>query len=326
MRFCIYGAGSIGCYLAAHLAQVPGLTLTMVARGETLAAIRRDGVVLETPAGELRAKVAATDAPESLPVQDVVLITLKGHQLTAALPGIRPLLGPETAVIPPTTGIPFWYFHGLPGPHQGRQVEALDPGGLQWAALGPERAIGCTFWVGTDTTGPGRVHQEGPAIFPIGEPDGTDSPRLRALHGVFAAAGLRAPMRADIRGEIWAKMINSLTWNPLATLTLAPLGAIGAAPDILGIARAMMAEAEAVAAALGATLPTTAEQRIATTIAMGRHRMSMLQDLERGRVLELATLRDSIRAMRELAGVATPMIDTLYALLELRAKMAGLAG
>jgi 2-dehydropantoate 2-reductase len=325
MRLCIYGAGSIGCYLAAHLAKVPGVELTLVARGETLAALQREGVVLETPEGTTRTPVAATGAPESLPVQDVVFITLKAHQVTAALPGIAPLLGPRTTVVPPTTGIPYWYFHGLPGPHEGRQVEALDPGGRQWAVLGPERALGCTFWVGTDSIGPGAVHQEGPAGFPIGEPDGSDSPRLRALHEVMTAAGLRAPMRPDIRAEIWAKMINSLAWNPIATLTRAPLGAIGEAPAVVGIARAMLAEAEAVAAALGTAMPSTSEQRIALTLAMKGHRMSMLQDLERGRALEFGVLQDSIRAMRELAGLETPTIDTVYALLELRARMAGLA-
>lgn len=324
-RICIYGAGSIGCYLGAHLARVPDLALTMVARGETLAALRQRGILLQTPEGERAVPVEATDDPAGLPPQDVVFVTLKAHQVAPALPGIAALLGPETAVVPPTTGIPYWYFHGLRGPHEGRQVPLLDPGGAQWRAMPPERALGCTYWVGTDTTGPASVHQEGPAGFPLGEPDGSRSPRLLRLQAAFKAAGMAAPIREDIRGEIWAKMMNSLTWNPIAVLTLATLGQISAAPQVVDIARRCLAEAEAVATALGASLPTTAEQRIATTMAMGGHRMSMLQDLQRGRVLEYGVLRDSIVAMREIAGLPTPMIDAMLALVTLRAELAGVA-
>ncbi|MBV1797215.1 ketopantoate reductase family protein [Siccirubricoccus sp. G192] len=326
MRICIYGAGAIGCYLGAHLARVPDISLTMVARGATLAALRERGLRLETAGGSTEITVQATDAPATLPPQDVVFITLKAHQLSGALAGIAPLLGPETAVVPPTTGIPYWYFHRLAGPHEGRRLERLDPGGRQWAVLTPERAIGCAFWVGLDTLGPGTVRQEGTgAGFPIGEPDGTRSDRLLRLHRVMTEAGLRAPIRDDIRGEIWTKMINSLVWNPIATLTRATLGEIGTAPDVVALARAMMGEAEAVARALGATLSAPAERRIAWTLAAAGHRMSMLQDLERGRILEYGVLRDSIAAMREIAGLETPAIDAALALLALQARIAGVA-
>ncbi|WP_135466625.1 ketopantoate reductase family protein [Crenalkalicoccus roseus] len=325
MRICIYGAGTIGCFLGAHLARLPEVELTIIARGATLEALRRDGIRLETAEGRQAVPVRATDAPASLPTQEVVFITLKAHQLPGALDGIAPLLGPETAVVPPTTGIPYWYFHGLPGPHQGRRLERLDPGGRQWAVLGPERAIGCAFWVGTDSLGPGAVRQEGAASFPIGEPDGTRSPRLERLHAAMTRAGLRAPVRDNIRGEIWTKMINSLVWNPIATLTLATLGEIGAAPDAVALARRMMAEAEAVARAVGASLPAPAEERIAWTLSLSRHRMSMLQDLERGRALEYGVLHDSIIEMRAIAGMETPTIDAVMALLALRARIAGVA-
>jgi len=304
---------------------VPDLALTMGARGATLAALRERGILLHTPEGERVIPVEATDDPASLPPQDVVFVTLKAHQVEAALPGIAALMRPETAVVPPTTGIPYWYFHGLRGPHEGRQVPLLDPGGRQWQAMPPEQALGCTYWVGTDTIGPAAVHQEGPAGFPIGEPDGSHSPRLLRLQAALQAAGLAAPIRADIRGEIWAKMMNSLTWNPIAVLTLATLGQIAEPPAVVDIARRCLAEAEAVATTLGATLPTTAEQRIATTLAMRGHKMSMLQDLERGRVLEYGVLRDSIVAMREIAGLPTPTIDAMLALVTLRAEIAGVA-
>jgi 2-dehydropantoate 2-reductase len=321
MRITLYGAGAIGCYLAAHLARVPGLELSMVARGETLAAIRRDGVRLQTAEGETRVPVHVTDDPSDLPAQDIVFVTLKGHQVPPAIAGIAGLLGPESAVIPPTTGIPFWYFHG----RGERQVPALDPGGVQWAAFRPERCLGCTYWVACDTVGPGIVHTEGPAGLPIGEPDGSSSPRLRRLQEAMQEAGLRAPIREDIRGEIWTKMINSLVWNPAAVLTGGTLRDIAGAPDVVATVRRMMAEAEAIPVALGTALPTTSEQRIATTLAMGGHRMSMLQDFTRGRLLEYPVLHDSLVAMREIAGLETPTIDAVYALLALKAKLHGVA-
>ncbi len=325
MRIAIYGAGTIGCFLGAQLAQVPGVRLSMVARGATLEALRTHGIRLETPEGRRQVPVEATDAPALLGPQDYVLITLKAHQLTGALDGIAPLLGRETAVVPPTTGIPYWYFHGLPGPNAGRRLPLLDPGGRQWAVLGPERAIGCAFWVGTDTLGPGAVRQKGTASFPIGEPDGTRSPRLLRLHEAMAAAGLSAPLREDIRGEIWTKMINSLVWNPIAVLTNATLAEIGAAPDAVALAGRLMAEAEAVATGVGAHLPVPAETRIAWTLSLAEHRMSMLQDFGAGRALEYGALRDSILEMRAIAGVATPTLDAVYALLDLKARLAGVA-
>jgi 2-dehydropantoate 2-reductase len=326
MRICIYGAGAIGCYLGAHLARAPGVTLSLVARGETLAALRARGIRLETdhaPAATI--PVEATDDPTRLPEQDVVFVTLKAHQMRgAALDGIAALLGPHSAEIPPTTGIPYWYFHGLRGPREGRRLPLLDPGGEQWARLGPERAIGCAYWVGVDTTGPGAVREHGGAAsFPIGEPDGSRSPRILALHEAMRAAGLRAPIREDIRGEIWTKMINSLVWNPIAVLTGATLGEIAEAPEAVALARRMMAEAEAVSGALGAVLPQPAEKRIAWTLAARGHRMSMLQDLTRGRAREYGVLRDSIREMRAIAGLETPTIDAVYALLDLKAGVAG---
>jgi 2-dehydropantoate 2-reductase len=325
MRICIYGAGTIGCFLGAHLARVPGVSLTMMARGATLDALRTHGIRLETPEESMQVPVEATDRPDRLGPQDIVLITLKAHQLTGALDGIAPLLGPETVVVPPTTGLPYWYFHGIPGPHAGRRLPLLDPGGRQWAVLGPQRAIGCAFWVGTDTLGPGAVRQKGAATFPIGEPDGTRSPRLLALQEVMKKAGLNAPVREDIRGEIWTKMINSLTWNPIAVLTNATLGEIGAHAESVALAHALMAEAEAVAAGVGAVLPVPKEQRIAWTLTLKEHRMSMLQDFGAGRTLEYGALRDSILEMRAIAGVETPRLDAVYALLDLKAKLTGVA-
>jgi 2-dehydropantoate 2-reductase len=315
MRVTLYGAGAIGCYLAAHLADVPGIELSLIARGASLSAIRRNGIRLIAHQGERRIAVFATDDPASLPVQDVVFITLTAHQVAPALDGIASLLGPETMVLPPSTGIPWWYFHTLGE----RQLPRLDLSGRQWAMLRPERVIGCTFWVGADLLGPGEVYAASDAAFPIGEPSGLPSARIDRLHDLLTRAGLRAPIRKDIRAEIWAKMINSLVWNPLAVLTGVTLGELGSKPDIIALAAAMMVEAEAVAQAVGASMLTPAEKRIAWTLSATSHKMSMLQDFERGKQLEYPILHESIMAMRELTALTTPMIDRIYALLSLRA-------
>ena len=229
--------------------------------------------------------------------------------------------------MPPTTGIPYWYFHGLPGPHGDRQLERLDPGGTQWRTLGPQRALGCVYWVATEVVEPGVVHHDGKLLrFPIGEPDGSTSPRVRRLADAMNAAGLNASIVPDIRAWIWAKMISSLSWNPLAVLTGATLDRLTSEAGVLALVRRLMREAEQVAEALGVEhWPITTDERIAAARNAGAHRMSMLQDWERGRPLEIAVLTDSIAAMRELAGVPTPTIDEVYALLRLRASNASAA-
>lgn len=324
MKICVFGAGAIGGFVAARLAQVDGVEVSVVARGAHLEAIRANGLRVVSQAGELHARVrAAADAAE-LGAQDVVFIALKQHQLTPALPALRALLGPHTAVVPPTTGIPYWYFHGLNGPHRDRQVERLDPGGAQWAALGPQRALGCVYWVATEVVAPGVVHHDGRLLrFPVGEPDGSASPRLARLADAMNAAGLNAQAVPDIRAWIWAKMISSLSWNPLAVLTGATLDRLTASAEVLAIVRRTMREAEQVAEALGVRRwPITTDERIAAARSAGAHRMSMLQDWERGRPLETGVLTDSIAAMRELAGLATPTIDEVYALLALKLRAA----
>lgn len=327
MKLCVFGAGAIGGFVAARLAQVPGLDVSVVARGAHLDAIRSRGLRVSSPQGDLQVCVAATDDPACLGPQDIVFIALKQHQVAAALPGLQSLLGPHTALVPPTTGIPYWYFHGLQGVHGGQPIEPLDPGAAQWRTLGPGRAIGCVYWVATEVVEPGVVHHDGRLLrFPIGEPDGTLSPRLLALRDAMAAAGLHPEPVTEIRAWIWAKLISSLCWNPLAVLTQATLDRLTTLPEVLTLVRRMMREAECVAEALGvARWPITIDERIAAARQAGAHRMSMLQDWDRGRPLEIEVLTGSIAAMRELAGVATPTIDEVYALLRLRASNASAA-
>ncbi len=324
MKVCIYGAGAIGGHIAGHLAR-GGADVSVVARGPQLEALRRNGVTVVTPKETFTAQVKATDDARDLGVQDYVFLTLKSHQVDGALPALRPLLGPETAVVPPTTGIPWWYFHGLDGPHRDRALPALDAGGRQRATIGPERVIGCAFWTAAEVTAPGVIHQDGArAAYPIGEPDGSSSPRLIRLAEAMTAGGLSAPVQRDIRGQIWIKMINSLCWNQAAFLTEAPNSAFQNAPNAVDVIRAMMTEMEAVATALGATIPAPMERRIDLTIQATGHTMSMLQDLQRNRPIEIDVLADSVAVMSEISGVPTPTVDALLALTKLKGRIRGL--
>lgn len=320
MKICIYGAGSIGGIIGAHLARVKGVEVSLIARGEHLAAIRRNGLRLISPREDFTVRVPATDDPTQLGPQDYVIVTLKTHQYLAALDGIVPLLGPHTALVPPTTGAPYWFFHKLAGPFEGSRLRRSDSGGRQWSLFGPERALGCAYWAGGKVPAPGVAQLENETCYlPLGEPDGSDSPRVTALSQAMGEAGLKAPVKRDIRAELWTKMINSLTWNPIAVLTLANNGEIGHSPGAVEIARRMMTEAEDVAARFGAAMATPKETRIAFTVGLTHHKMSMLSDLEAGKPLEIDALANSIADLGELAGVATPTIAMMLALLKLRA-------
>jgi len=323
MKICIYGAGAIGGIIGAHLARVKGVDVSLIARGAHLAAIRRNGLRLISPSEDFTVHLRATDDPAELGPQDYVIVTLKTHQYLAALDDIVPLLGPGTALIPPTTGVPYWFFHKLGGPFDGSRLKRSDPDGRQWSLFEPGRALGCAYWAGGKVPAPGVAQLENePCYLPLGEPDGSNSQRVMALSQAMGEAGLKAPVKSDIRAELWTKMINSLTWNPIAVLTLASNGEIGQSPRAVEIARRMMTEAEEVAMRFGATMATPKEKRIAFTLGLSHHKMSMLADLEAGKPLEIDALADSIADLGELAGVATPTIDMMLALVKLRASTA----
>ena len=317
VRICIFGGGAIGGLIAAKLSGQPGVEVSIVARGEQLAAIRANGLELHSPTGDVRCAVRATDDPAELGPQDYLFITLKSHQVLPALPQLHSLIGPQTAILPPTTGIPYWYFHGLDGTPQ-QTIERLDPGGALWDALPASQVLGVVYWFACEAVRPGVIHHDGSSVrMPVGEPDGTMSERVRTLSNLLCAAGFDSPAVDNVRAWIWIKMISSLAWNPVAVLTRATLGEMIASPRILGMVERMMAEADAVAARLGAPAPMSVDERVGIARNAAGHKMSMRQDVERGRPLELDVLVDSIEAMRDIAGIPTPTIDDIYALMKL---------
>lgn len=318
MKTCVYGAGAIGGFLGGHLS-LAGEEVTLVGRGPHLVAMREGGVRILTQDGERVAHPRCVDEGSLPGPQDTVVVTLKAHSVPGAMKGIRALLGPETIVVWAVNGIPWWYFYGLEGPWKDHRLASLDPDGAQWDALGPERIIGCVVYPAVEVVEPGVVRHLHGDRFILGEPNGEMTERVRRLAQVFIGAGLRAPIRR-IRDEIWGKIRGNLSFNPISALTLATLDQVISDPGTAGVVRSLMTEAQAVGEALGVRFSVGIEERIAGAAAVGPHRTSMLQDLERGRPMEIDALVGAVSEMGRLVGVETPTIDTVLALIRLRAR------
>ena len=314
MKITVFGAGAIGGYLAVPLAEA-GHEISLVARGPHLAAIQADGLTLETAESTRTIRLPANDDPSVFGPQDVVFVTLKAHSIPAVVPAIRELLGPETMVVSAVNGIPWWYFHGLPGDFAERHVEAVDPEGVIWNGIGAERAIGCVVYPSTEITAPGHIRHLADNKLTLGEPSGERSERVKALSKALIEAGFKAPVRPRIRDEIWVKLWGNLSFNPLSALTLATLDTLATSSRTRPVARAMMHEAQCVGERLGVRFAVDIERRIDGAAEVGAHRTSMLQDLEADRPLETGALVGAVQELGQTVGVATPTIDLVMALL-----------
>lgn len=324
MKICIFGAGAIGGYLAAKLAQA-GADVSIVARGPHLAAIQAQGLtLLEEGAGPVTVRVRATADAADLGPQDYLIVTLKAHSVPPVVGAMQPLIGPRTTVVSGVNGVPWWYFHKIGGPLEGTRLHSVDPGNLQWDGFGPDRVLGCVVYPAAEVSQPGTIrHIEGNR-FSLGEPDGSRSDRAVALSQALQAAGLKAPVRPRLRDEIWVKLWGNLSFNPISALTHATLDVLCTDPGTRDVARRMMIEAQEIAEKLGVTFPIDVDRRIDGGAAVGAHRTSMLQDLEAGRPMEIDALVGSVQELGRITGTPTPTIDTVLALVALRGRMAGL--
>jgi 2-dehydropantoate 2-reductase len=313
MKIAIAGAGAIGGYLGVKLARA-GEEVTFIARNKNLEAInargfRLVGEGLDEHAATVRAVQRAAEAG----VQDAVLLTVKAHQVKDLLPDLRGMFGPDTVVVTMINGVPWWYFHKLPGPYEDRPLHTVDPGGTIAAHIEPARVIGSVVYPAAELVEPGVVKLIEGNRFTLGEPDGSRSPRIEALSAALMKAGFKAPVSKDIRGEIWVKLWGNVSFNPISALTHATLEEICRYGPTRELAASMMAEAQAVAEALGVKFKITLEQRLAGAEAVGAHKTSMLQDVEAGRALELDALVGAVVELGEVAGIATPTIRAVLA-------------
>jgi 2-dehydropantoate 2-reductase len=323
MKVCIFGAGAIGGYLGVQFAQA-GADVSLVARGAHLEAMRKNGVRLLKDDQEIVAHPTCTNDPAELGVQDYVIIGLKGHQLSSAVESMQPLLGNDTSIVTAVNGIPYWYFYRHGGKLEGSTLESVDPGGRQWGELRPERAIGCVVYPATEVVEPGVIRHVYGDKFPVGEPSGERTERVEKISKVFEAAGLKAPVLDNIRDEIWLKLWGNVSFNPISALTHATLDVITTDPGTRAVAKAMMVEAKEIADQQGIGFRVDVERRIEGARKVGAHKTSMLQDLERGRPMEIDPLVTVVQEMGRLQGVPTPTIDVVLALVQQRARVAGL--
>lgn len=322
MKIAVFGAGAIGGYLAVKLRQA-GADVSVIARGPHLAAMRANGLTLKTAEDTATVQLRCSDKPEDIGPQDYVIVTLKANGLASAVPEIKKLMGPQTALVTAINGIPYWYFYGLDGPWRDRRLESVDPGGHVWDQLPPQQAIGCIVYPAAEVVAPGVIEHHYGNRFSLGEPDGSKSARVLALSIMLSQAGLKAPVRTDIRDELWVKLWGNLAFNPLSALTGSTLDRLAFRPDLRTVARTMMEEAQAVGEAVGAKFNISIAKRIDGAGEVGEHKTSMLQDLERGRPMEIDALLGAVVELADLTHKHAPLCKAVLALVRERARLAG---
>ena len=325
MKICVFGAGAIGGYMGAKLAQA-GADVSLVARGPHLAAMKENGLTLIEEGETTNQKVTVSEDPEALGPQDYVIVTLKAHSVPPVGDKMQPLIGPDTTIVSGVNGVPWWYFHKIGTDLEGTRLATVDPGNKQWDGFGPDRVLGCVVYPAAEVKEPGVVtHIEGNR-FSLGEPDGSRSERAQARSKALSAAGLKAPVRPKLRDEIWVKLWGNLSFNPISALTHATLDVLCTDEGTRPVARAMMVEAQEIAEKLGVKFPIDVDRRIDGGAAVGAHRTSMLQDLDQGRPMEIDALVASVQELGRVTDTPTPIIDTVLGLIQLRGKAAGLYG
>ena len=313
VRVAVVGAGAIGAYVGACLHRA-GAEVSLLARGDNLNALRASGVQVLSPRGDFRVAPHATDDPAEIGPVDHVVLGLKAYSYADCGPLVHPLLKEDTTIIAAQNGIPWWYFHGLRGPFEGHRIDAVDPGGAVSAVLPPRRAIGCVVYAATELDAPGVVrHREG-TRFSVGEPDGSDSRRCREFSEAMTAGGLKCPVEQDIRNDVWIKLMGNVAFNPISALTGATLAGMCRHSGVRALVAAMMRESLEIAGALGCSPDIAIDRRLAGAERTGDHKTSTLQDLERGKPLELAAMLTAVVELADLVGAEAPTLRTVNAL------------
>jgi 2-dehydropantoate 2-reductase len=316
VRIAVVGAGAIGAYVGAALHRA-GVEVHLVARGAHLEAIRRDGVRVLSPRGDFTARPPATDDPRQIGPVDHVFLGLKANAYAGSGPILDPLTKDDTAVIAAQNGIPWWYFHKLPGSYEGYRIETVDPAGAVTATIPPARAIGCVVYAATEIAAPGVIqHLEG-TRFSIGEPDGTISPRCTAFSEAMVAGGLKCPVEPDLRQDIWIKLMGNIAFNPISALSRATMIEICQHRDTRELVITMMRETLDVAERLGCRPEISIDRRLAGAERAGHHKTSTLQDLEKGKPLELDVILAAVVELADLTGTRVPTMRAINAVADL---------
>ncbi len=314
-RVCVVGAGAIGGYLASRLAPLPGLALTVLARGAQHAAIRDHGLRIHEDGQQTRVALDVHDDPARPGVQDVLLICLKAQALVEAAASLAPLVGPHTVIVPAVNGVPWWFLEACGGGLAGRRLASVDPQGAIARTLPPTQVLGCVLHMASAQGQPGTIHKGAGRVLMLGRPacnpDASAEARVAAL---FDGAGFDLSLSPRICDEVWSKLWGNMTMNPISALTRSTCDVILDDPLTQRLTTEVMLEAGRIGAALGIELDLTPAQRCVTTRRLGRFKSSMLQDLEAGRTLEVEALVGAPYEIAQLAGLETPWLAMLYGL------------
>lgn len=324
-KICIFGAGAIGGYMAHALIKA-GADVSLIARGPHLEGLRDNGLTLIKEGVAETLPVRATDTPEELGRQDYVISALKAHSVVPVIDRFKPLLADHTALVPAVNGIPWWYFYkaGSDSAMENRWLETSDPGGVQWAAFGPERAIGCVVYPACEISAPGQITLKSGDRFTLGEPDGQRSERVLKLSELLRAGGLRAPVKPRLRDEIWIKLWGNCSFNPVSALTGASLDLIGNDPASRAVIRDAMIECRKVGLAVGARFNVDIERRIQGGADIIGHKPSTRHDVELGRPMELDALTSTVLELARRLEIETPTLNAISALVRLQGSVLGL--
>ena len=323
-KICIYGAGAIGGWIGARLAQRPGVVLSVVARGETLIQLESHGLQLHSGDQTQNAKVQASAQPADLGVQDLVIIAVKAPSMLEVAKQIQPLIGPNTIVMTAMNGVPWWFLHDFGGAYANTPLKSVDPHGQIAKAIPAQHLIGCVVHASCSLRAPGQIqHHFGNGLI-IGEPAGGSSSRVQALHQLLRDAGFDATLSDRIQKDVWYKLWGNITINPISALTGATSDKILNDPNLLGFVSAVMLEAKAIGAAMGIAIDHQPEDRHAVTRKLGAFKTSMLQDVQAKRAVELDALVGAVQELGQITKVPTPFTDALMGLARLQAQELGL--
>ncbi len=325
-KICVFGAGAIGGYIAARLALQRECEVSVIVRGAHLEAIRANGLTLKQNGQTDTVNIAASSNPADFGPQNFIILTLKAGAIPAAVPALQPLLSDETAIVFGQNGFPWWYFYKHGGPFDGRSLASVDPGGAIWSGLGPERAIGSVVWQAAELEAPGIVvHNYGDRM-PIAEPSGERSARAMTLSRLLTSAGIKSPLKDDLRDEMWLKLWGNLSFNPVSVLTQGTLVDLATDPGSRRVIHAMMAESRAVGEAIGVKFGVSAEERMNMAAKVGAHRTSMLQDVDAGKPTELDAILGSVIELAQMTSIETPVLKIVYDLVKFRTRAVDVRG
>jgi 2-dehydropantoate 2-reductase len=321
-RICVFGAGAIGGYVGGRLAMKGEADVSLVARGAHLAAMQANGLTLKQGGETHVVHPKVTDDPRQLGPQDFIILTLKAHGIAGVMDQMMPLIGKDTAILFAQNGIPWWYFHGIGGPREGTRLESVDPGGVIWDRIGPDRALGTVVWQAAEIEAPGVIAHHYGDRMPLGEPTGEKTDRVQLLGRLLTSAGVKSQVKPNLRNEIWLKLWGNLSFNPVSVLTQGTLVDLATDPGTRRVIRTMMEEARAVGEALGVSFAVDADERMNMAAKVGAHRTSMLQDVEAGRPTELDALLGAVIELGQIVQISTPSLQLIYDLCKFRIRHA----